>query len=121
MAASSSSWGQVIGSVAGQAMGGPVGALIGNLVGGAVQSLLISQGVNKDICTELKALVSSVVQSGGSSLAGRLTPAEKKRVNHDMQTAFRDAFQDALYDVGGAECFRSEWKKAPRDVPAGIV
>ena len=50
-----------------------------------------------------------------------MNPQEAQQVNHDLQTAFRDAFREALYDIGGENCFAEVWKKAPRHVPLEVV
>jgi energy-coupling factor transporter ATP-binding protein EcfA2 len=101
-------------------MGGPVGALVGNLVGAFVQNILSRSGVHPTAGEELKSLVSGYVQQGSASLGEKLIPPEKKRINHDLQTAFRDALAQGLVDVGGPGCFPNEWK-AGRDVPEGIA
>lgn len=115
----SSSWGKTLCTLLGGALAGPSGAVIGNLAGGLAQAVL--PGAAEFIEELLDELTSDIIEKTGDSLAARLTPTEKQRINHDLQTAFRDAFAEGLYDLGGARCFPEVWQRRPRDVPEGLI
>jgi WD40 repeat protein len=51
----------------------------------------------------------------------RLDPIEKRHINHDLQTTFRDALREAIYDLGGERCFPQVWGERPRQVPGDLI
>lgn len=69
----------------------------------------------------LRALTTRSIISAGENIANRLTPQEKKHINHDLQTAFRDALREAMYDIGGTACFPKLTALPERDVPREVV
>ena len=69
----------------------------------------------------IRDAIGGVIGERAGALLGRLTPAERRRVNHDLQAAFRDAFCEALYDIGGEVCFPDAWQGDGRDVPRQVV
>ncbi len=85
------SWGRQLGTLVGGTLAGPCGAIIGGLGGS-----FLSQKVAMD--DPIRDAIGGVIGEGAGALLGRLTPGEQKRVNHDLQAAFRDAFCEALYD-----------------------
>ncbi|MBN2146646.1 MAG: hypothetical protein JW726_04620 [Anaerolineales bacterium] len=112
-------WGRQLGSLLGLTLAGPGGAILGNLAGGLVQSIFpgaadIVKGVFTNLTTE-------AVQKTGEKLVKKLDPEEKLKINHDLQRAFREAFRQAVYDMGGQACFPKIWAEARRDVPEGVV
>jgi WD40 repeat protein/ABC-type oligopeptide transport system ATPase subunit len=112
-------WASGLCTAAGSVIAGPVGAVIGNIVGGLLTNLLPgSTGVITPIITRLS---SSAIEKSSKGLARYLSPAETQSINHDLQSAFRDAFLEALYDLGGPNCFPQPWKELHRDVPAALI
>ena len=106
----SSSWGRQLGTLIGGTLAGPCGAIIGGLGGS-----FLSQQVEMD--EPVRDAIGGVIGEGAGALLGRFTPADKRRVNHDLQAAFRDAFCEGLYDIGGQACFPDQWQGDGRDVP----
>jgi tetratricopeptide (TPR) repeat protein len=107
-----------VGSTVGAAIAGPPGAIIGGLAGRLIAPLLDIDG----IIAEIEAgLASDAVKWAWQKARRRRLPTdEMQRINGDLQSTFRDAIREALYDVGGGECFRDKWKTR-RDVPAAMV
>jgi WD40 repeat protein len=119
MGTSWQSAGKTICCATGAALAGPAGALLGSVAGGLLGTIL--PGASGFVGDVFGRLATKAIADTGTALAGRLTPAEKQRINHDLQTAFRDAFRQALYDVGGERCFPRAWKERPRDVPTAVI
>src|SRR3990172_9014566 len=100
---SATNWTRALVSTAGSVLAGPAGAVIGTLMGGLVASAFPAlAGFAHDVATRLTA---RSIEKAGEELARRLSPEEKQLVNHDLQSAFRDSFREALRDLGGAACF----------------
>ena len=92
--------GSAIAGIIGGLLAGPAGAAIGSIGGAVAKSLLPS--VVSDILADLAG---SAIQAGAGRLAHMVGDAERQQINHDLQTAFRDALLEALYDLGGQYCF----------------
>lgn len=104
-------------SATGAALAGPGGALVGNLVGGLVATVLPGiSGVTGEVAGQLAG---RLISSGSKSLASKLEPGEAVRINHDLQAAFRQAFELALVEVGGEQTFLEDWKRSPRQPTPG--
>jgi WD40 repeat protein len=112
-------WASGLCTAAGSIIAGPGGAVIGNMVGGLLATLL--PGTAEVISPIITRLSSSAIEKSSKELAQYITPAEKQHINHDLQTAFRDAFVEALYDLGGPNCFPQQWRKLHRDVHAALI
>ena len=111
-------WGRIFGSFVGAATTGPVGVFIGGVVGDLAQALV---QLSKETLEETLTNVSSdVLRDASMRVVGRLSPAERKRVNHDLQAAFRAGAREALADIGGPAVFAAAWR-AGRDVPEPVV
>ncbi len=111
-------WGRSVCTIVGASLAGPSGALVGGMAGGLLGAILPGPGTF--LGAVAGSLTAQVIQRAGSLAAERLAPAEKQRINHDLQTAFRDAFGAALHDLGGERCFPRAWQK-PRDVPPALI
>jgi hypothetical protein len=98
----------------GGALAGPGRAIIG----GIATSIL---GQATGIDDSIGDAIGGVVGDQAGTLLGRFTPEEKAQIHQDLQTAFRDAFCEALYDIGGEACFAQAWKSSERDVPPPVV
>ena len=109
---------RILFGTAGAILAGPGGALIGNLAGGLLATSL--PGFSNVIGELLGKVTTHAIEKSSAAMANRLAQAEARRINHDLQTAFRDSFAEALYDLGGERCFPEAWR-ARRDVPAGMV
>lgn len=103
-------------STVGAAAAGPAGAIIGQLAGGLLGASL--PGIAAFLSEVSGSMASDAITGFSDKIVERLTPPETQRINHDLQTAFQDAVCEALYDVGGSECFPEVWRAQPRDVPA---
>ena len=113
------SWMRGLFSMTGIALAGPTGALIGNLAGGLIATLL--PGTHDFFGKVFSRFAADSLDKTGKALIGKLNPVEKTRINHDLQTAFRDAFREAIYDLGGEYCFPQIWRQKPRDVSPGAI
>ena len=113
------SWMRGLFSITGTALAGPTGALIGNLAGGLIAALV--PGGHDFFGKVFSRIAADSLDKTGKALLGKLNPVEKNRINHDLQTAFRDAFREAVYDLGGEHCFPQIWRQKPRDVPPGAI
>jgi hypothetical protein len=102
----------------GAALAGPTGALLGTFAGGLLATIL--PGASTYFGQVLGDLAGAALKEGGVAWAAHLAPAEKQRINHDLQTAFRDAFGQALYDLGGERCFPKIWREKQRTVPSSL-
>jgi WD40 repeat protein len=112
-------WIRSLVATSGAVVAGPAGAMIGTFLGGIVASFLPgTQDFSNQVFSSLGRMSIDTLQK---KLDKQLAPREKQRVNHDLQTAFRDAVREALYDIGGPECFPKLAALAPRDVPAPVV
>ncbi len=112
-------WVRTIVSTTGAVVAGPAGAIIGSLFGSLLTAVIPGAGsFAGDIA---KALATRGIMSAGEKISGRLTPQETQHINHDLQTAFRDAFREALFDIGGVECFPRLYEMPVRDVPDEVV
>lgn len=112
-------WIRSLVATSGAVVAGPAGAMIGTFLGGIVASFLPgTQDFSNQVFSSLGRISIDTLQK---KLDKQLAPREKQRVNHDLQTAFRDAVQEALYDIGGVECFPKLATLAPRDVPNEVV
>jgi len=114
-----SGWLRTLSSATGFALAGPGGALVGHLAGGLLATLL--PGTSGFMGEVISRFSTKAIELSGTALAERLTSKEKQRINHDLQAAFRDAFTQALYDLGGVRCFPAHWAPKKRDVPSGAV
>jgi WD40 repeat protein/energy-coupling factor transporter ATP-binding protein EcfA2 len=112
-------WASGLCTATGAVLAGPGGAVIGNMVGGLLATLL--PGISVVTTPIITKLSSSAIEKSSKELAQYITPAEKQHINHDLQQAFRDAFVEALYDLGGPNCFPQQWKKIHRDVPHTLI
>jgi WD40 repeat protein len=112
-------WASGLCTATGAVIAGPGGAVIGNIVGGLLATLL--PGTQQIITPIISRLSSSAIEKSSKELAQYITPAEKQHINHDLQTALRDAFVEALYDLGGPNCFPQQWQKLHRDIPAALI
>lgn len=112
-------WASGFCTAAGATVAGPGGAVIGNIVGGLLATLL--PGTSAFTTPIVTRITSSAIEKTSKDLARYITPTEKQRINHDLQSAFRDAFIEALYDLGGPKCFPKQWHDVPRDVPSILV
>jgi predicted ATPase/Tfp pilus assembly protein PilF len=104
---------EVVGCAVGGAIAGPPGAITGSIAGKLIALIpgldeLIS-GVAGNVATDIL-----------KSYWQRRNLDDVMQINHDLQTAFRDAVREGLYDLGGDLCFPEEWK-SPRDVPDRAV
>ncbi|HXF60362.1 MAG TPA: hypothetical protein VNK95_02020 [Caldilineaceae bacterium] len=111
------SWGRMVGAATGSALAGPVGGLVGNLAGGLLQNFLPGAAA---IGAVLGAIVSKTLEKSSDTLASQWNLSERQQINHDLQTAFRDALIEAIYDIGGENCFPDRWQRG-RDVPTLVV
>ncbi|HJW91033.1 MAG TPA: AAA family ATPase, partial [Anaerolineales bacterium] len=111
-------WIKTLFTASGFALAGPSGALIGKVAGGLLATVL--PGASGFVGDIVSRLVSRTVERSGSILWDSLTSEDRYRINHDLQTAFRDAFKEALSDLGGRSCFPEAWISR-RDVPARMI
>ncbi len=108
-----------VSTIVGGVVAGPTGALIGNLTGSLLQSFLPDapeavKGFTQDILNDLAKDI-------GKRVFKEIKPEDQHLVNHDLQTAFRDAFIQAVHDIGGKKCFPAVWRKKPRIIPQAVV
>jgi WD40 repeat protein len=116
---SAKTWVRTFVSTTGAVVAGPTGAIVGSLFGSLLTSVIPGVGVFAG--SVASALAARGILTAGEKIAGHLTPQEKQQINHDLQTAFRDAFREALFDIGGIECFPILHEKPARDVPEAVV
>lgn len=111
-----------LGSILGGLTAGPVGSLVGGIAGGlvgaAAESLI--PGSSGVISNALGATGAEALQSLGQRVRDNLPTDDCRRINHDLQRAFRTASIEALNDLGGPQAFPESWRGA-RDVPARTV
>jgi len=119
MAITAKTWIRAVVSTTGAVVGGPTGTIIGAVLGAFLASVL--PGASTFAGDILRALTTRSIISAGENITNRLTPQEKKHINHDLQTAFRDALREAVYDIGGTACFPKLTELPERDVPREVV
>jgi WD40 repeat protein len=106
-------------TITGAALIGPVGTVLGGFLGGLTGSAL-------PFVTEVIKSLSSVATRESlitvtKKTISRIPPNEKERLNHDLQTAFRDALMEGLHDIGGPLCFPQVWKSQHRQIPEDVL
>jgi WD40 repeat protein len=111
-------WTKGLFSLTGSALAGPTGGLIGTLAGGLIASIL--PGASDFLGKVFSRMASDTLDRTSKNLLGKLDPVEKRRINHDLQIAFRDACREAIYDLGGERCFPQVWRERPREVPTAL-
>ena len=112
-------WTRSIVATAGAAIAGPAGAIIGTFAGSIIAAILPGP---RDFTNQvLSNLGRMSIDSLRKRIDDQFNPLEKQRVNHDLQTAFRQSLREAIMDIGGVECFPQLAEKPPRDVPAKVV
>ena len=109
----------IISTTVGGAIAGPVGAAVGNLIGDFFPRIVPE--VPQLISDIVSNIASEKLVQAGNDLYDHLNPEEKQYINHDLQTAFRDAFREALYDIGGKPCFPKAWRGKRIGVPDAII
>ena len=109
---------RVVVSTAGGVIAGPVGVMVGSMLGGLLSTVL--PGGSALVESMIKALTTKGIESASKQIVDRLQPEEKQLINHDLQTAFRDALREALFDIGGRECFPDLPANPVRDIPSGV-
>ncbi|MDQ5851838.1 MAG: hypothetical protein M3380_07130, partial [Chloroflexota bacterium] len=117
------SWATTIISLTGAALAGPSGALVGKLAGELLTTILpgAARFVRETFGSAAAGtLATKAIEHAQRSLVQRLAPHEQQQINHDLQTAFRDAFQQALYDLGGKQCFPQAWRHGRAGVPSTV-
>lgn len=112
-------WVRSLFTASGFALAGPAGALVGSVAGGLVSTVL--PGASTFFGEALGRMASHAIERSSQALGDHLTAEEKLRINHDLQTAFRDSFKQALYDLGGRRCFPGAWPGGRRDVSPKMV
>ncbi|HZU86586.1 MAG TPA: ATP-binding protein, partial [Anaerolineaceae bacterium] len=105
-------------TITGAALAGPVGSVLGGFLGGLAGSALpfVTEVIQSLSTVATRESLTAVTQKTIS----RVTTADKQQLNHDLQTAFRDALIEGLHDIGGAVCFPQAWKHHPRQVPEEV-
>lgn len=113
--------------IAGSVVAGHAGGIVGGLVGDLLQLVVTGSSPTAKAVVGLVQTVAerftsdTVAQESGRWLEQLTADApQKQQINHDLQTAFRDAAKEALYDIGGAYGFAEAWR-AERDVPPAAV
>src|SRR6266567_6509149 len=120
-----SMWGRISGSVIGYLLFGPAGIFVGHLMGVGSEELLkkifpdLPEKVAGAVGDTLIDLVNERFKKTKEAL-DKLESTERRQIGYELQTAFRDALCEALYDVGGEKCFRKEWRNK-REVPSVVV
>lgn len=110
---------QAVCTATGAVIAGASGALIGNFTGGLLAAVI--PGGAGFIGAIAAKMTSKAIEAASNSAASKLTPSEKQRINHDLQTALRDSLGEAITDIGGQVCFPAGWKSKRRDVPPALV
>lgn len=114
----SRTWVRGVVSSAGSIIAGPAGVLVGSLLGGVIDSAL--PGIGGLGSNLVASVTAQSIKAAGEKWGRTLPEEEKKRVNHDLQNAFRDAFREALLDIGGQACYPKLVVDGERDVPEGV-
>src|SRR6266545_887872 len=102
--------GVTVGVLIGTAIAGPAGAAIGGVLGGATESL------TGDILTSLGT---DAIVDTARETRRRWRPAQRV-VSETIQSIFRAAVCEGLFDIGGSEDFAEQWQP-PRDVPIAAL
>ena len=107
-----------IASAVGGTVAGPAGLIIGSIAGTLIEHVCGENIMSNEI-------VSTLLNKHGEDVVRHVWKAWQKpeytAVNHDLQRAFRDAFQEAVCDIGGKSCFPKQWKQNRRAVPKEIL
>lgn len=107
-----------IASTVGGAIAGPAGLLVGSVAG-----TLIEQVCGKNLVEN--EIVSALLNEHGKDVVTHVWKAWKEpkytAVNHDLQRAFREAYQEAVCDIGGKTCFPEQWEKNRRAAPKELL
>ena len=112
-------WTRSFVATAGAILAGPTGAIIGTFLGSLVATILPGQ---LDFTSQVFSNLGRMsVESLRKKIDNKLLPQDKRRINHDLQTAFRDAIREALYDIGGPDCFPQLAGAPPRDVLPEVI
>lgn len=106
-------------NVIGSGLAGPSGGLIGSMTGGLVTALV--PRASDLFGTVFNRSIPNTPDNTARALLKRFDPVEKRRINHDLQTALRDALREAIYDLGGERCFPQVWSERPRQVDANLL
>ena len=101
--------------ITGAALAGPGGALVGDLAGGLLAAAL--PGASPLISGAVGNITARLIERSSAMLQSHISGPEKQRINHDLQSAFRDSLNEALIDLGGGPCFPAAWQQKQRDVP----
>jgi len=112
-------WGKAAGAAAGLAVtgGNPLGAMVGSVAGSLFETIVPSVGdIVGNIAGELGA---AGVQKLGVGAYQRMR-SQPTVVNHDLQHTFRQAALQAIYDIGGSDCFPDATFKPDHPVPVVI-
>lgn len=78
--------------------------MIGTFVGSIAGSLL--PGMDEFSRKVFTNLGTKGIESLSVRVEENLSSLDKQSINHDLQTAFRDALREALFDLGGRLVFR---------------
>lgn len=113
-----SSLGSAVG-VIGAVVAGPVGAVIGTFVGSIAGSLL--PGMDEFSRKVFTNLGTKGIESLSVRVEENLSSLDKQSINHDLQTAFRDALREALFDLGGPLSFPEMPVFKNRDIPTEVT
>ncbi|WP_129675967.1 ATP-binding protein [Candidatus Chloroploca sp. Khr17] len=98
-----------LGIIIGTSIAGPGGAAVGGLVGATIEGLTGN-------------ILGNLASNGITALAQRVRhqfSPQEQQISRNLQTTFRTAFQNAVYDIGGRETFPQPWKH-PRSVPVAL-
>ena len=106
MKVDASSFMKVAIAVAGSAVAGPAGTLIGGAAGGLLSAAVPQFAVV--LGNMIGNISAEAIRSANTHNVDHLNLEEKKQVGNDLQIAFQDAFRQAIYDIGGSECFAED-------------
>lgn len=98
----------------------PAGGLLGGIVGGILSTFLEPHVPGlKDV---LMAALGATGAEVGKAISAHVIEAtssfsneDVQRINHHLQSAFQEACDEALIDIGGRICFPDRW--TPREMP----
>jgi hypothetical protein len=94
--------GSTLGILIGTAVAGPAGAVIGGVLGEA------AGGLTGDILTSLGG---DAIVDAARSVRTRWSPAQHA-TSETIQSIFRTAMCEGLYDIGGSQTFPAEWRSS---------
>lgn len=106
----------------------PAGGLIGGIVGGVLGAFLEQHAPG--LSNVLMAALGTTGAEAGKEISARLIEApgpfsqeDVQRINHHLQSAFQEACDEALIDIGGMNCFPARWtpRERPADTPFDFV